>query len=143
MNSQMLEGTTAGAVLRGQAAIRDLQSGIGLRDAAEMVLTAAVASGFPLLVPASPHAGTLVGATVLLGDGGVRSAMLGDVELRGGKALVVETVAVSGLSVREQVRNLRFAGTDWIGVVVWRVEGLSGCNLTDWGDIDFFSHLDG
>jgi len=129
------DGTIAGAVLRGQASLRHLRAGGGLREAAEALIAAASGSGSALLFPASDSAGVLVGAAVILGDGSVAAIGSGD-SVVGCKVLVVDAVAVSGLFVRSAVETLRQGGADWVGVFVWAVESPPGSAGSGWGDVD-------
>jgi hypothetical protein len=135
MDVTVLEGTIAGAAIRAAAVVDELRSLDGLLDAAEQLLAACAASGSPVLVPASSDGAALVGAAVAVGSGQVRSASAGGAGSVGGKAMVVEVAAVSGLAVRRQVEALRAAGGDWVGVFVWRLHAARGRPPT-WGDAD-------
>lgn len=135
MGTSRLDGTIAGAVLRGQASLASLGTLAGLRNAAEALVAATAASGAPVLVQASPEAGALVGAAVMLGGGAVRAATAAE-GAAVGKVMVVEAVAVSGLAVRRRVQELRASGADWVGVFVWRAERASENREADWGDTD-------
>lgn len=129
------QDTLAFAVLRGEQSRRRLDDANELRAAATDLVAHAANCGFPRLVPASADAAILVGAAVAVANGDLTSRRARDPLWRGGgKALVVESVTVTGLHVRTAVEALRAAGADWVGAYVWRAHA-SRRDAT-WGDVD-------
>lgn len=111
-------GTWAGRVLDGHAKQRYLATPDGLRDAATKLSAAASEVGCWNVMPASPlAAGAVAAATVLhpeLRACDIESVRSGQVD----NVVLVETVAVSGLRVRQSAAALHAAGAAWVGAVV-------------------------
>lgn len=111
-------GTWAGRVLDGQAHMRYLATADGLRDAAARISAAASEVGCWSVMPASPHAaGAVAAATVLdsaLEACDIASVLAGRVD----KVVLIETVAVSGLRVRQSASAVSEAGAAWVGAVI-------------------------
>ena len=111
-------GTWAGRVFDGQAKLRYLATADGLRDAAVRLSTAASEFGCWNVMPASPlAAGAVAAATVLhpeLRACDIASVRSGQVH----KVVLVETVAVSGLRMRQSAAAVHDAGAAWVGAAV-------------------------
>src|SRR5690349_18713536 len=108
-------GTVAGRVLDGQAQLRYLATADGLRDAAAKVSAAALHLGCSNVMSTSPHAAGAVAAAAML-DPSLRACDVGSVLAgRIDKVLLIETVAISGLRVRQAAAAVQEAGAAWIG----------------------------